>query len=260
MTLASIQASLWKAVRGEEPDLAAKHLVEGGTLSPLERLDIYANMYVARHHDSLAEDFPKVGQLLGEDAFARAALLYAREFPSEHPSLGRYGRHFADFLRGAEYTSVRADIADLAQLEWARAEAFVARDAMTVKVDQLREHAAEGFARLRLGLGPSVRLLNLAHDVMTLWQALEDEIAAAKAKPEETWLLVWRKEHRVFHARIEEDESAALRALQEGQPLAGALEAFARSVEPAATAMKALVSWVGEELLVPVAHLPRGRM
>src|SRR5437763_1002781 len=77
---------------------------------------------------ALREDFPLVEKLLGAEGFSALASSYAAAYPSDHFSLGRFGRAFDTFLRERP-ARWRRDLADLAALEWARAEVFVERDA-----------------------------------------------------------------------------------------------------------------------------------
>ena len=44
-------------------------IVPSKTLTPVERLEIYANMYFYRILDALKEDFPVLLQSIGEDQF-----------------------------------------------------------------------------------------------------------------------------------------------------------------------------------------------
>ena len=78
------------------------------------------------------------------------------EHPSEHHDVGRMGRRLAAFLR--EYPDPeRPDLADLAELEWARNEVFFAPDAPVVGADALAAVGVEGVSGAWLRLAPSLR-------------------------------------------------------------------------------------------------------
>jgi hypothetical protein len=69
-------------------------------------------------------------------------------------------------------------------------------------------------------------------------------------EPIRNWVLVWRKNHRVFHVGVDRHEARALQCVLEGQPLGTALEAFGACSGPIKAATRAVGSWLSEELLV----------
>jgi len=83
-------------------------------------------MYLFRLVEALREDYRLVARLLGDDAFFALCAGYVGAHPSRNPSLARLGAELPAFLR--ERPAPRPDLADLAALEWARAEAFIAPD------------------------------------------------------------------------------------------------------------------------------------
>lgn len=58
---------------------------ERGPLSVEERVNIYAQMYVAGLLDALYEDFPRVAAYLGFERFRDLVRAYLRIYPSTHP-------------------------------------------------------------------------------------------------------------------------------------------------------------------------------
>lgn len=122
MTLAETQALFHEALTGAGPVAAARlEACFAGTpeLPAVERVAIYADMYRWRLVDALRETFPKLVRALGDEPFAALADDYLRRHPSEHHDVGQVGRRLAAFLR--EYPDPeRPDLADLAELEWAR--------------------------------------------------------------------------------------------------------------------------------------------
>ena len=59
---------------------------------------IYQTMYFWRLHEVLREDFPKLGEALGDGAFEDLARAYLAAHPSEHPSVRHLGRQLPGFL------------------------------------------------------------------------------------------------------------------------------------------------------------------
>lgn len=248
MNLAGLQSALFSLVtRDGETKIAAEQVVGGGALTPAARVDVYGDMYVLRTQDSIREDFPKVTQLLG-DAFEDTVRAYVARYPSTHYSLSMLGRQFPQFLR--ESASVR--LGDLAMLEWLHSEIFIARDAEPLTASALAGLDPEKFAAGRLTFIPGLALAWLTHDVRGLWRAIEEGEALPEADVGRTPLLVWRKGHEVFHVAIEHDEAMAIEALQRGDSIGAACEAFAERPDPAVAAFTAIGSWFNEGMVARV--------
>lgn len=248
MRLSEAQELFAALVTGEpvEPAFRDACLAGDGELSAQDRARIYSDMYLSRLADALREDYPHLAGLLGADPFFALASDYVRAHPSRNASLAHLGRELAAFV--AISPGQRSDLPDLAALEWARAEAFIAPDAEPLGPSAL--HAlAENAATARIVLAPSLRLLSLRHDVASLWSDLEAGREPGAPILEATSLLVWRKGFEVFHAPVSTQELAALQAVQRGATLGEACEPFAELPEPAQAALDAVASWCGEGLI-----------
>lgn len=249
-TLAQQQAALFSLVTGDgKTKVKPGALVKGGALTPSARVDVYGHMYVLRTRDALRDDFPHVATLLGEDGFARAVEGYIAEHHSTHYSLARLGHSFAAHLENHPPKKCRADLSALAELEWARSEAFVAEDSPVV-APQAIAALGPAFAEATLDFVPSLRLLTLRHDVGPLWSSLEHggEVPPP-LKPRKTFVLVWRKGLEVFHAEVPKEEARALALAQKGKDVQTCCVAFAQLDEADQAAFKAIGSWVTEGML-----------
>src|SRR5262249_21765526 len=163
--------------------------------------------------------------LLGDEEFAALAEAYVRRWPSEFPSLVRLGRKMAEFIRACDDGTRRADLADLAALEWARAEIFEEADAQPVDSDALR--LLSDFATARLQLIPALRRLTLEHDAPALWRAVEEGEAPPQPERQTTFVVVWRPsgpEWQPLHTTIPPDEAQALARAAGGATLANICE------------------------------------
>lgn len=219
------------------------------------RLQIYAGMYEARTHDALIEDVPHTAKLLGSDKFPALVKQYVAAVPSTHHSLARLGHGFAAWLRTQPLE--RPDLADLAELEWARSEAFVADSFTPVEPETIQQLGPERFTASWMQFVPSLRLLETAHAVDALWQALEkNEPAPAPAAGPER-LIVWRKGFDVFHVTVAEDEFQALEAVQARETVAMVCERFAgRGDDAAHAAFQAIGSWINEGMIAALREPP----
>ena len=158
------------------------------------------------------------------------------------------GRDFPKFLR--EASSVR--LADLAQLEWMHASVFLGRDCEPLTARALAGMDPQKFAAGRLEFIPSLQLAWLTHDVRSLWRAIEAGEPVPEVEPGKTPLLVWRKEHEVFHDAVEHDEAMAIESLQLGGTIGAACEAFGEREDPAVAAFTAIGSWFSESMVARI--------
>jgi hypothetical protein len=249
MNLAELQRRFWDlATRAPGAKGASECFVGTPGLHAKARIDIYADMFVWRQVDALRSDFPKLNALLGDGGFCAMARAYLRAHPSIHPSLAQLGRRLAPFLAQrpapASEDTPRPDLADLAALEWARVESFEEASApvATAQLVQGRKDAAS----LRLRIAPSLRLLELRHDVVALWNQLEDGLPPAPPRTARTYVALWRKDFVVYHAKVDEAEALALRLALDGSTLGEICDPFAERPDAAAAALQAIASWFAE--------------
>lgn len=261
MTLAETQALFHEAITSASP-LPRERLEAcfAGTpdLPAAERVAIYADMYLWRLADALRETFPNLVRFLGDEQFAGLAEDYLRRNPSEHHDVGQVGRRLAAFLR-QHPDPERPDLADLAELEWARQEVFFAPPAVPVGAETFVGLDLEAFAGTGLVLSPALRILVLDHDVAPLWRRLEDGESPGPPSPGASAVAVWRTGFDVFHGSLSLDEAVALEGAASGESLARICAAFAGQADPAGAAHAAISSWIGEGWIVAVTDGPSAR-
>lgn len=140
---------------------------------PARRFAVYRNNVIVALTQALADTFPVVKQLVGDDFFAAMAGVYLREQPPRSPVLAHWGDGFADWLAGFAPARALPYLADMARLERARVAAWQAIDASAMPEPALRERLADAAALpfARLVLHPSCRVLRSPFDVHALWAA-----------------------------------------------------------------------------------------
>jgi hypothetical protein len=248
VTLAELQGLLHGRITGtvadRDEELRAQ-VVPRPPLDALERVEIYARMYLHRLVDAVAEDVPHTARLLGHDAFLDAVRDYLREYPSRSPDIGQVGRSFGAWLRTRP--EIRADLPDLALLERARSEVRAALDAPTAAAGALQSLPPDALPAARFFFSPALRVLRLQHDALSLWDALEAE-AADLPGPREgpSTAVVWRQEYKVFHTALAAPEARALMVAREGGSLEDVCATFAGEPDPAHTAFKTVLSWFAD--------------
>ena len=108
-------------------------------MTPIERVEIYANGYFYRILDVLKEDYPAILAVVGADNFHNLATGYLIDCPPTEPSIYFAGRHFAGYLATHPLRARFPYLADLARLERGTLESFHAADAKALDADAMRE-------------------------------------------------------------------------------------------------------------------------
>ncbi len=216
-SLRELQHSFAAALR--DPSVACAVL-------PPANLAIYRNNASGGFHTALTLSFPVLRRRVGEDYFRQLAHEYRQRFPSTSGDLHWAGRRFADFLH--DYLSGEyAWLADLARLEWSRAECLVAVELPAISANALARFSAHEFEHLVFGLQPALKLHSSSYPVFTVWLANQTD----NAPPVDQSL---GPEQGMVRARIDSPDVRPLDAplfsflcaLQAGHPLG---ESVARS-------------------------------
>ncbi|PKY11508.1 DUF2063 domain-containing protein [Acidithiobacillus marinus] len=145
----SWQASFMEAVLSEGgliPDL-------DGPFSSAVSTAVYRNNILEGFTEGLKNIYGAIFLLIGEDCFRAIAHAYARSTPSLCGDRNAYGARMPEFLGMHPLTRSIAYLADVARLEWASHEAYL---------------AAEEF--MDSGLHTSVRLIESDYPLLALWQ------------------------------------------------------------------------------------------
>lgn len=255
MSLAADQKQLYALITGfgGGPRKAAGKLVKGTrALNPLRRVRIYGDQYFWRMYEALTLDFPRTCSQIDESVLRRVVKQYARDCPSRHWDLGRFGSGFVQWLQTHPVKGARADLVDLAKLEWARNEAFLAPDGTPIGASAMAQVPPDALPGATFSFVPSCRLVSCQHEVAALFDALKAEKQPARPKAVPQQLVVWRKGFIAWHAVVDADEAKALKAALGGKPLAQVVMHFGRRDHPTEAAFKAIASWITEEMVSAV--------
>jgi hypothetical protein len=207
-------------------------LLPSRTLSARERLAIYSSTYFARLHDALAEDYPTVRRLLGPASFERLARAYLTRHPSRSRSLNQLGAKLPEFLaRPGVRIPRRAHLRDVALLERAMAEVFDEEPSPSLDQAALEAIAPAAWARARLRVAHAFRLLELDHPANAIVSAARQERPLPSLARGRSWVVVYRKDFRVWRADLTRPMHAALGALARGRTIPAAIRAAGRVFE-----------------------------
>lgn len=191
---------------------------------PPANLAIYRNNASIGFRVALERTYPVVRRRVGDDYFRQLAAHYRERFPSRSGDLHWVGRHFAAFLEDHLRDGDYAWLAELARLEWARAECMVAVESPAVAADTLTRFAPHELERLEFHLQPTLRLHSFSCPVFTVWENNQVD----NAPPVDQSLGPEAGMTRVRHQfpeirRLESPLFAFLSALQRGAPLGEAM-------------------------------------
>lgn len=215
-----------------------------------DRWHVYASGYLARLVEAVENDYPALRRILGEGAFRSLVARYVRRFLPRSHDVGRVGDRLAQFLEADPLTEDLPFLPDLARLEWAVAEAFVAPDEPPLGWDALKRLKPEAVADLPLALHPSAALVRSRWPILDLRDChnLPDEAVAIPVVGRPVNALVHRCGLEVVRRAADDAEAALLSRLGDGATLAG-LGEDASPVVPERLA-EMFRTWVAEGLIV----------
>jgi hypothetical protein len=180
---------------------------------------VHRNTAMKAAQDALADNYPVVRALVGEEAFAACAAGYSEANPPGDPRLCLYGELFDAFLSGYVPFRELPWLAGMARLEWLRVEALFAADARFLDLSSATDPIS---VDTRLRLHPAVRILAQDAPVASLWLAHQpwaasDAIERVEWRPETA--LVTRPADRVIVGVVDPGAAAFLSACARGELL-----------------------------------------
>jgi hypothetical protein len=241
-------------------DQAAQIVAAQKGMAPVDRVGVYARMYFDRIVQALAEVYPKLAKVVGDDGFRALVSDYLRARPPAHPMLQRAGSQFPAFV-GAHPRSVeRPWLAELARLEWARFFAVDAPDSAPLRESQLRALDGAAVARLPLRLIAAHSIVESEHAVDGLWRAIHDNVPSPRAPrrcASPRSILVWRRDVVVMHRPLRSFEARIARLAQRGATFGDACELAFRERRSIAAASRWVFETVGRFVSEEVIAAPR---
>jgi len=199
-------------------------------------LGVYRNNYRAQLHDALADTYKHLNLWLGEASFTRAADAHIDRSHPHSWTLDHYGQDFAPTLSNLFPND--PEIVELALLDLAMANAFVAADAEPVAMESV---GAVDWQAVRFRLVPSLSLSEATTNAAQIWEALEHDVTPPPPVRlvEPGGYVVWRSNlvpcFRVVHQR----DYRAIAALHLGMSFGDVCEIFSNDLGDAEAASAA---------------------
>jgi hypothetical protein len=209
-----------------------------------ERVQVYRNNFFISLRQALADVYPVVRRLVGEEFFNQLARRFVREHPSRSGNLHDFGRELARFLGQLPDLSGLPYLPDVAALEWALHEVFHEAEAPPFDFSKLTDPESA-----RLPLHPAARLVASRYPVLAIWEANQaDEPGVVDLDAGGDWLIVLRDGLERKIARATAGEFALLGALAQDMTLGEACEA-AVAAEPQLDLAAAMGRFVASRFL-----------
>lgn len=189
---------------------------------PAPRFAVYQNNVVLSLIDALADTFPVVQALVGEEFFRAMAKVFVQSSPPRSRLMADYGCAFPDFVADFPPAAGLAYLPDVARLEIARVQAYHAADVSAIEPDQLMDVATNASQLMALGLDlhPSVQVVASSHAICSLWaahQGLVEWTEVDTAVPQN--VLVFRRALDVEVIELRIGSATFVSALQGGRSL-----------------------------------------
>ncbi len=223
-----------------------------GGVSGDERMDVYADGYVARMMEALAEVYETVHHLLGQDAFVELTEAYMHAHPSRSYNLNFIGDHMADFIRTTPFIQKLPFLSDLAVLEWNVAQAFHAFHADVFDPAKIQGLKEEDWDKLKIQFQSSVSVVSSEWPILDIWQARNKplkEISVDLVGRPQT-VLVYRRDLDVVCQSIDAVQAELIRALRNKRTLGDSCAMLAEKTQDEEPPIGEWFSaWVGQGIL-----------
>lgn len=192
----------------------------------IERFTIYRNNVILSLITAMADTYPVVKRLLGEEFFNAVAVKFVRQFPPKQPSLLFYGEEFIEFISNFPACSKYPYLSDVAKLEWMTVRAFHAADEQLFDSNLLADVAPESLTEVSFSLQPSVQFMTSSWPIDSIWEEnLKDEVATLNLEELAGCnLLVYRQQLQVQVVNLTADCYNFVTAFSEAKDIASAWE------------------------------------
>jgi hypothetical protein len=246
MRLASLQQEFSHRIRSEVDGELIRTLGPG--------FAIYRNNYRRQLHSALEDTFRRTHLWIGNDSFTSAADVHISQTPPSSWTLDAYGHGFPTTLQCLYPDD--PEVGEIAWLDLAMAEAFVAADAEPLTV---RDLAHVPWSDAELSFVPSFRMSTALTNAAEIWSALEEKRAppAAASTAHPCAYVVWRSQLMPCFRVVSRAEHHVLAALylragfEQAVDILVEIEGCERALD---TASAMLARWFSDGLIAAVTY------
>lgn len=191
-----------------------------------DRFSIYRGNLLAIWSKALANAFPVVQRLVGDEFFEDLARLYGRAYPSQSGDLNSFGEHFPHFLSLQESLQEYPYVAAVADLEWIVHFNYYQQDQEKISLPQFISQAGEKVQESCLCFASGVSLHKSHFATYPIWLAHQGAEVEQLTVPLETpsFCVIGRPQWQPTVVELNEASFRALELLLQGETLAQALD------------------------------------
>jgi len=268
--LEKLQGLFQAAVMAEKTAFLAE-IDGGGKIPPARRLHIYQHAYKARLRDVLAEDFPVLHGMLGDEAFDELCQRYIVAYPSSHSSLRYFGQNLEKFVTGESPYNTQVVIGEMARFEWNFHDVFDAPDHAAITIEDVGALVPAVWTTLRFEFHPSLHIAPYDWNVLAVWSSVQEENTPStnsetvpdimpEVLNETTYAIQWRQDLRSYFRSLAPDEARALLMAMDNKAFPEICEglAFEHADNAPVRAAELLRNWVTEGLISSLNHMDMG--
>ncbi len=173
-------------------------ILNTGSRTALEQFQSYRDSVIGGMIDALADSFPVIQQLVGEQFFNFISSRYIRITPSLSPDLNNYGGGFADFIETLDNLEALPYLSDVARLEWYWQHIINGGNCKPSNLTQLAELGENDSDTIIFSLCPHANVLHSDYAIHKIWQANQQSAVDTQNTQidinNNVNLLVWRNE------------------------------------------------------------------
>lgn len=193
------------------------------------RLAIHRTTIEAGLALTLTNAFPTVRRVIGAQAFAMLAAAFIAARPPRHPLLSTYGAGFPAFVAAQPVAASLPYLHDVARLDWARQESYLAATAPALDAAHLDTGNADALGALALRLHPAARVITSPFPVHHIWKVNQPDVATEDIPTLDMSIaehvIVTRPHGEVITRPISLADATFVRAAMTGATLSAAVEA-----------------------------------
>ena len=186
--------------------------------------NVHRNNVTVSLTNALEETFPVIRELIGHRIFHETALAFLRQNPPKSPVMMHYGSDLPEFLKVYPLTADIAYLPDIARLELALRESYHEADAATIEPAEVQAYVSKNPTGARLGLSPSVRLVQSVWPIFAIWRF---NMVEGGPKPEMAAedVLSVRTDFDVAPHLLPDGGQSFIKALSDGHSIKAAVDA-----------------------------------
>jgi len=199
-----------------------------GKIGPPPLIAVYRNTAIKGAIDALADNYPTVAAIIGEQAFAALVVGFVEDCPPDNPILAAYGASLPDWLESHEIGLSLPYLSGVALIDRFQTESHLAAEAPTLVPDTIASLTAEQWSASRVAFQPATRFGWFTVPAPSIWLAHLD------ANPGEIapdWIaegvLITRQDGAVAARRIDAAQHRILFGLRIGETIGQAATATA---------------------------------